>query len=223
MSAPAPLTGALDTLALADVLQLLDLGRKSGVLAVDAGDGRRRGLVRLADGCVRAARFQDGARPELRDPFDAVAAMLALDSGRFTFAADPAPAPDGPDAGEGVRVEALLMEAMRRLDEGAPALAPPAGPPHASPAAPTIPVLTADDPAELGAPVRLRAADWALLAAVDGRRDVAAVAATAGQPPEQAAAALAALARAGLVAFRVAGPADGLGFVAPPPARSSTR
>jgi hypothetical protein len=203
----APLAGALDTLALADVLQLLDLGRKSGVLAVDAGDGVRRGLLRLRGGAVCAARFRDADARELRDPYDAVAAMLALAAGRFTFAPDP---PDAPTAGPaGVRVEALLMEALRRADERA-----------APRPAERVPVLAAGpdagpDAGGADAPLALRAADWALLAAVDGRRTVAAVAAAAGQAPERAAAALDALARAGLVAFR--------DDVAPAPARSSTR
>jgi hypothetical protein len=35
----AQLSGALGTVALADVLQLLELGRKTGVLAVDGGEG----------------------------------------------------------------------------------------------------------------------------------------------------------------------------------------
>ncbi len=204
MTGAAPLAGALDTLALADVLQLLDLGRKSGVLAVDAGDGVRRGLLRLRGGEVCAARFRDPDAGELRDPYDAVAAMLALTAGRFTFTPDPpgAPASAGPTA---VRVEALLMEALRRVDE------------RAAPApADRVPVLAAGpDGGAADPPLRLRAADWALLAAVDGRRTVAAVAAAAGQSPDRAAAALDALARAGLVAYR----AD----VAPAPARSSTR
>jgi|GEM_PF-6470418 len=241
----APLAGALDTLALADVLQLLDLGRKSGVLAVEANDGVRRGLVRLSHGFVAAARFRDADARELRDPADAVAAMLALGSGRFTFAADPPnAASDGPGSrAAGMRVEALLLEATRRLDEGAHARlagADPANPPErrawdarsAVPApAGRVPVLAgagdgADDVSGDLSPVALRAADWALLAAVDGRRTVAEVAAAAGVDVDAAACACDALARLGLLRFAGHGPADRAaadGAVAPAPTRSSTR
>jgi hypothetical protein len=191
----ARLAGALDTLALADVLQLLDLGRKSGVLAVDAGDGVRRGLVRLRDGGVCAARFRDVDGRERRDVVDAVAAMLALGVGRFAFAPDePGAAPAaGPP---GLRVEAVLLEATRRLDEAAASVADERPAPAVFD---RVPTLAAPDAADEAGPLTLRAAEWALLAAVDGRRTVAEVAEAAGQAPERAAAALDALAGAGLV------------------------
>jgi len=92
---------------------------------------------------------------------------------------------------------------------------------------PTIPVLAANDTTNPGPPVRLRAADWARLAALDGRRDVPDVAAAVGQAPERVAAALDALVRAGLVTFRAPDHApestDAPDRVAPPAARSSTR
>jgi hypothetical protein len=194
----APLTGTLGTLGLADLLQLLDLGRKAGVLAVDAG-ARGRGLLRLADGAVVSARFRDAAGNELHGLDDVVAALLALPDGRFTFTADavarPAPA-------SAVRVEALLMEAMRRLDEGSPAVVPEPAERTGSSARAPVPILTAGPDGPAGAePLALGAAEWAVLAVVDGRRDSVAVAGAAGLAPERAAAALDALARLGLVAF----------------------
>jgi hypothetical protein len=212
------LVGALDTLALADVLQLLDLGRRTGVLAVDAGDGARRGLVRMRGGLVAAARFRRADGHEVRDPVDAVAAMLALTAGRFTFAADP-PAPPAATPAGALRVETVLMEASRRLD-----LAPVPDPAFGADPHDRVPTL-ADDHAldEASAPpLVLLAADWALLAEVDGRRTVSQVAAAAGQATDRAADALDALARAGIV--HLAEPRarrDAGGDVARPPARSS--
>ncbi len=212
--AGARLAGALDTLALADVLQLLDLGRKSGVLAVDAGDGVRQGLVRLRDGGVCAARYRDADGCEQRDLVDAVAAMLSLGVGRFTFAPDPPDAP--PAAGSpGLRVEAVLLDAMRRLDEGAArATADGDGPPADDPMGRVPTLAVSDDPAH-AAPVALRAADWALLAAIDGRRTVAEVAAAAGQPPARVVEALERLVADGLVQVDAGRAASG-GRVAPP-------
>jgi hypothetical protein len=206
---PAPLTGTLGTLGLADLLQLLDLGRKTGVLAVD-GAAHGRGLLRLVGGAVTSARFRDAAGTELDGLDDVVAALLALPDGRFSFTADTAARPTPAGA---VRVEALLMEAMRRLDEHAPVNAPvdvtsagagapaPAGPARSS-AGPLVPILTAGPDTPVGdEPLALGAAEWAVLAAVDGRREAAAVAGAAGLAPERAAAALDALVRLGLVAF----------------------
>jgi hypothetical protein len=108
---------------------------------------------------------------------------------------------------------------MRRLDERAAGLASDA---RGDAPASRVPELVDDDEAAGAgpAPVDLRAADWALLAAVDGRRTVAEVAAAAGQAPGSASELLDALAAAGLVRFR-RDPA--VGGVAAAPARSSHR
>ena len=205
MHATGALVGALDTLALAGVLQHLDQGRRTGVLAVDAGDGVRRGLIRLRSGLVAAARFRCADGRELRDPVDAAAAMLALTRGRFTFAPDPLDVPSPPASG-GLRVDTLLRDATCRaadvLSDGQPFDA--ASLDRRRPLE-RIPVLADDEPEDgadpLASPATMRAADWALLAAVDGRRTVAEVAAAAGQDPVCATDALDLLARAGLVRF----------------------
>lgn len=188
---PAPLSGALGTVPLTDVLQLLDLGRKTGVLAVDGGDGRR-GLVALADGAITGACYED-ARPDGPSPrptagraaddvVAAVGALLGLSAGRFAFTPSDRPAGAGPRH----RVESVLMAALHAADERArpPADEPPPGP---------VPALSAAG----AAPLALRARHWAVLAAVDGTRDVAAIAAASGRA--DAADVLAELAAAGLV------------------------
>jgi hypothetical protein len=200
--AGAPLAGPLDAGTLADILRALDGARRSGVLAVDAGDGVRRGLLRLRRGGVAAARFRAADGRELRHPVDAAAAMLALGAGRFTFVPDPPSA----DAGEpaGLRVDTLLLEATRRGDEraaegpGAP-VAPRrdvAGPDTRSAFA--RPADAAPYACDAG-PLALPASDWALLADADRRRCDAAAGPATGARADRAAMALDALARRGLV------------------------
>ena len=84
------------------------------------------------------------------------------------------------------------MEAARRADEWARLadLVPHAG---------AVPVLSAGDDAS---PVQLDARRWALLAEIDGSRDVVALAAALGRDPLALAEELADLARLGLVACR---------------------
>ena len=214
----AQLTGALGTVALADVLQLLDLGRKTGVLAVDGREGRR-GLIRLADGAITGARYEERGSPAhtTLDITGAVGALLALPGGRFAFTPADRPAAPGPR----VRVEAVLMAALHAADERGRPVSP--APPPAVPAdqslpeaRPTqrVPVL-ATSPIQ-SVPLRLRARHWGVLAVVDGRRDADAIAAACRVARAAADATLAELCAAGLVTFT-----DASGAVPRVPARSS--
>lgn len=216
----APLAGALDTLGLAEVLQLLEVGRNSGVLAVD-GAGGVRGMLRLTDGRLTAARVRRADGAAVDDVVDAVAALLDVRAGRFSFSGAQAGAGDGTeraadDAAASWRIEAVLMETARRADERARDAAPAAGvhPRHAH-----VPALTPGYP---GRPtiLTLAAAEWALLAAVDGRRDVRAVAEAVGRPVESVATSLDELAGRSVVRWTPAPP--GVTAVTSPDARSST-
>jgi hypothetical protein len=117
-----PLSGALGTVSLPDVLQLLELGRRSGVLAVDGGDGRR-GVVHLADGAIARAHYRDArprggaaaTAPAVDELTAAVGALVALRAGRFTFT----PAANPPAPGPRARVEAVLLAALHAADESA--------------------------------------------------------------------------------------------------------
>ncbi len=93
-------------MSLPDIVQVLTSGRKSGSLGIRAG--AESGAIHLADGDV-----VDAAWGKIRGE-EAFYAMLKLSDG--DFALDPSFVPQG-------RViqmssEMLLLEGMRRLDEG---------------------------------------------------------------------------------------------------------
>ncbi|GLC26468.1 DUF4388 domain-containing protein [Roseisolibacter agri] len=193
MSAPV-LEGSLRELALADVLQLLELGRRTGTLRVVDEPRGLVGEVDLADGAIGGARL--GPRGALRDAVrDAdvqavVCALLDARIGRFGFLPTAEPAPSM--TARRLRIEGVLVEAARRADEWA-RLADDV--PHAG----AVPVLSAGEDAS---PVSLDARRWALLAEIDGSRDVVGLAASLGRDPLDLAAELAELVRLGVVACR---------------------
>jgi pSer/pThr/pTyr-binding forkhead associated (FHA) protein len=88
------------------VLQILEMGRKTGVLVLDADVGGGRLWLRRGDPIHAQTKSQVG--------FDAAMTLVNARSGRFTF--EPESAPDT------LTIEAtvteLLLEASRRLDEG---------------------------------------------------------------------------------------------------------
>lgn len=213
MSTPV-LEGSLHEFALADVLQLLELGRRTGVLRIDDEARGLAGDVALADGAVTGARLGARAAAREADVQAIVCALLEARVGRFAFV--PAREPDGDAPARPsvrrVRVEAILVEAARRADEWA-RLADLV--PHAA-AVPTLVDLGASDPLSLGA------RQWALLAEVDGARDVVGLAAALGRDPLELAGALGELARLGLVTCGAASATAPEGIVPSAPARSST-
>lgn len=98
-------SGSLQEMALADVIQVLANGRKSGRLEVTSGT--RRGEMAFHDGAIHDARLDD-----LRGA-DAVYAILRFTDGSFSLVPD-----DGwLDDVIGIPTHHLLLEAMRRLDE----------------------------------------------------------------------------------------------------------
>ena len=123
------LVGSLEDLGLADILQIVSLARKSGVLVLRGEDGEGRIVFR--DGLVHAAACKgeapapaaDGAGgPEAgrREQIErAVARMFEWRSGEFSFAVrdDLDPADAGPVLEVGLSPQYLTMEATRRGDE----------------------------------------------------------------------------------------------------------
>ena len=203
-SRPASLPGSLGELALPDVLQLLDLGRKTGVLVVRRTDPATDGAIVLVDGRVMGAAVRE---PGSAEPHAALVAralrqaaavteaevyeVLGWREGRFSFAPlDGALPASGP--GRGVSVDALLMESARRDDEWA-RLAPRV--PHLG----LVPALA--DVGDAGLPLDLAPEAWALLAAVDGERDLRAVAAALATDPLAVARTADVLAAAGVLAL----------------------
>jgi DNA-binding response OmpR family regulator len=102
-------SGSLEEMGLPDIVQVLWHGRKSGSLRIHTGEGN--GEIHFVDGQIYNALF-GRARGA-----DAFYAMVTLQKGEFAL--DPsfiAPQRVIEESPEG-----LLLEGMRRLDEGAPA------------------------------------------------------------------------------------------------------
>ncbi len=164
------LAGELSGFALADVLQLLELGARTGVLVVDGGP-LGGGRVRLRDGRVVSAAYgaHTSAAPE--DLAEAFAGLLAVGAGRWAFHAAGAGDAGNSHAAvgrfEGVRVSAILVDAARRRDERVRA---------AVGEQCDVPRLATDVPNDDSEGASLTAFDLAVLAAVDGTRDTGAIA-----------------------------------------------
>ncbi|MHC5059135.1 MAG: DUF4388 domain-containing protein [Planctomycetota bacterium] len=99
------LSGSLADFGLAELLQALELGRKTGKVAITCESGR--GEILLREGQLVGAALE-----ELVDK-EAVFAMLALETGGFEFEARPVDGDHEVLAG----TAGLLMEAYRRIDE----------------------------------------------------------------------------------------------------------
>jgi response regulator RpfG family c-di-GMP phosphodiesterase len=100
------LSGALKDMSLAEVVQILGQGRKTGGLRITAG--QKVGEVFFLEGLIAHATFQNMRGEE------AFYSLMTLADGDFRFT---------PDVKSGERsiqaqTETLLLEAMRRLDEG---------------------------------------------------------------------------------------------------------
>jgi hypothetical protein len=99
------LAGNMKDFALVELLQALDLGRKTGCVTVVCED--LRGEMLLREGSVVSCTL-GGIKGE-----DAAYAMLSLGDGTFDFEARPVEVEDGLTAS----TASLLMESLRRIDE----------------------------------------------------------------------------------------------------------
>ncbi|MCO5170587.1 MAG: FHA domain-containing protein [Planctomycetes bacterium] len=106
LSPLAAMTGKLQEVPLAEVLQGIEFNKKTGTLTVSAD--RQQGVLVVHHGEPRFARWGD-----LTDD-EAVLRMLTLLRGRFAFVAEPEP---GERTMRGT-LTGLLLEASRRIDEG---------------------------------------------------------------------------------------------------------
>lgn len=104
--APRGVSGSLAEMGLPDVIQILWHGRKTCTVRLKAAKGA--GDIGFSEGQIVDARYA-GKRGE-----DAFYAMLAIKEGDFHIDADAAPTEQTID----VSPEGLLLEGMRRLDEG---------------------------------------------------------------------------------------------------------
>lgn len=207
--------GPLHEISLIEVLQLLERGRRSGVVRVvgaDVGAPRtlriHRGLIAAVepdadDAAVhRALRrrhlvseddpesiIAPAEREELRERLarNAVETMMRWNRGRFDFADGDTIA--GPLAWSAdALVMALIGDESRRVEL--------AGELHDWHA---VPAMAAPEVIAAGPPLSLTALDWRILDAIDGGRDIAAIAAMVDEPLETVGTHVRELARAAIL------------------------
>ncbi len=152
----------------------------------EGGDGRRLGDILLAMGAVGRRELERQARAQVEE---VIFELMSWSEGYFSFSETP-PAPSGPGQ---VRIptEALLMEAARRIDEWA----------RIESRIPHLGMVPELVPPDAGGTTRLDLlpAEWQVLGAVDGTRDVHGVAAAVGRSDFEIARTLFGLAAAGVI------------------------
>lgn len=100
------LRGELSQIPAFALLQMLEMGHKTGTLTVEAPDGKRRMAFREGRPVAAEAPGSQG--------FEAALDLVQTDSGRFDFEPGPPPAEESLETS----VTEVLLEASRRLDEG---------------------------------------------------------------------------------------------------------
>ncbi len=152
----------------------------------DAGDPRRLGDLLLAMGAIGRRELERQVRAQVEE---VIFELMSWSEGYFSFT-DSTPDAAAP-AQVRIHTEALLMEAARRIDEWARIEA---RVPHLG----VVPQLV---PPDAGGTTRLDLlpAEWQILAAVDGARDVQAVATSCGRAEFDVARTLFGLAAAGVI------------------------
>lgn len=214
--------GPLRELGIQDVLQLLDLARKTGTLTIrserfndevtinfDQGQivkvTRRLsrsplGQLLLRSGKLTERELERALALQREDPSqslgrillelgsvseaelrrhlvfqleESVYELMDWDEGHFRFEEGPVPARAVGEVEVRVRVDSLLMEGARRIDEWSQleSKIPDAG---------WVPVLLPSEQVE-GAPLDLRPGEWEVLAEIDGERDLRELAADLGR------------------------------------------
>jgi tetratricopeptide (TPR) repeat protein len=156
----------------------------------EAGDPRRIGEILVAIGAITARELAAQVRAQIED---VVFTMLGWSEGHFVFEECP---PDRIPSEADVRisVEALLLEAARRIDEWSRIRS---RVPHLG-VIPRIAPPTQEEPGSLV----LTPFEWRVLSACDGTRDVQAIALTTGEPEFDVARAVFGLASASVLVVR---------------------
>jgi hypothetical protein len=173
--------GSLSELSFADIIQLLSVSRKTGVLHIT--NASHRGDVYLHDGQIVHALVGNVGGEE------AVYTLATTSLGSFQF-----------DLGIATELRTisqsnttLLVEAARRLDEWRLVS-------KKIPSTDLVPECV--DQRGRDGPISLGRAEWLILSKLDGRRSVKLIAAATGQGPFETAKVLYGLVAAGLVRLR---------------------
>src|SRR5919107_3169215 len=242
------LEGPLKELHIQDVFQLLDLGRKTGVLRVtselrqtagtvsfdrggvvaatvgkdpqplgarlvrlgkisaaqlqqaraaqESGDTRRLGDILIANGALTRRELDRQLKAQIEE---AIFELLGWSEGYFRFE-DGAPLDAIVDAPVRIPSEALLMEAARRMDEWS----------RIEDKVPHLRVVPRLPPSDSPANGRLELAplEWEMLAAIDGERDLHALAAALGRSEFDIARTAYTLSSAGVIVLDSAAPSS---------------
>jgi hypothetical protein len=240
------LEGPLKELHIQDVFQLLDLGRKTGVLRVtselrqtagtvsfdrggvvaatlgkdpqplgarlvrlgkisaaqlqqaraaqESGDSRRLGDILIANGALTRRELDRQLKAQIEE---AIYDLLGWAEGYFRFE-DGAPLDAIVEAPVRIPTEGLLMEAARRMDEWS----------RIEDKVPHLRVIPRLPPTDTTANGRLELAplEWEMLAAIDGQRDLHALAAALGRSEFDIARTAYALSSAGVIVLDSAAP-----------------
>lgn len=154
----------------------------------DGGDRRRLGDILLAIGAVGRRELERQVRAQVEE---VIFELMSWSEGYFSFS--DAPADDATPAQVRIPTEALLMEAARRIDEWA----------RIESRIPHLGMIPRLVPPDAGGTTRLDLLppEWQVLAAVDGTRDVHAMAEAVGRSEFDVARTLFGLAAAGVVAL----------------------
>jgi hypothetical protein len=153
----------------------------------EAGDARRLGDVLVEIGAITRRELERQVRAQVEE---VIFELMGWSEGYFSFSEAPLEAVPA-QATVRIPTEALLMEAARRIDEWSRIESKI---PHLD----VVPRLVAPDGADAG-PMDLRPAEWEVLAAVDGVRDVRQLAAVVHRSEFDVARTLFGLATAGVI------------------------
>jgi hypothetical protein len=203
-----PIEGPLRELGLADVFQLLDLSRKTGLLRVRSQLRDDEGVVYFDGGRVVQASMRSKAtvpvdaatlserevERRLRGQIEAaVYDMMGWREGFFSF--EERPLSDVPAATRvTIATESLLMESARRIDEWSRIA-------DKIPHLLVVPML-AEAPSDHETQLDLLPHEWQVLTMIDGERDLRAIASSLGQGEFEAAKIVYGLATTGVVEIK---------------------
>ena len=174
------LTGSLRVLSVPGLLQALAAEARTGRLEVLPGDGEPGGSLWLCEGRIVHAVEAPGITGD-----DAVHRLALAESGTFEFEEGRTPE----ERTVSSSTDELLMEAAWRKDHAG-------RPVEDLPTTAVVSLATASDGATSP---RFNTLQWRVLAAIDGRRDVTALAACTGVPVARLSQVLAELVRAGVL------------------------
>lgn len=196
------LEGRLRHVGLAEVLQLLALSRKSGVLYLEATLHGRHAAVHFQQGSVvnagswsayeESGTLRQREADEARDVEAVMLDLLLWRDGAFRFA----PAEEQASAGVSIRlgVEPMLMQAAQRAEVWARIE-------DRVPHSRVVPAFVDVEPQQLPL-LRLAPAQWEILTCVDGTRDLLMLAAALGRDLLEVAELVHGLIGVGLLALR---------------------